>query len=194
MQRWGAQWAPDFMFSESTFTPLVPGPGCGANAQQLAAALAQPGEPRQLARIVSLLLARSGQPCTTGQQFCICEAPLFIGVSLMQISDICCWYQSLYSCKCDRTEYADALRCSYAAHHAKRVEVIAATDDQLQFELDTTDAQGRQVMLQSTAGASAMKVCCQCSGALPPIVSPLPCNVQKRHHTASRGYQICCLL
>jgi hypothetical protein len=49
--------------------------------------------------------------------------------------------------------------CSYAAHHAKRVEVIAATDDQLQFELDTTAAEGRQVMLQNPAGASAMKVC-----------------------------------
>ena len=51
------------------------------------------------------------------------------------------------------------LECSYAAHHAKRVEVIAATDDQLQFELDTTAAEGRQVMLQNPAGASAMKVC-----------------------------------
>ena len=51
------------------------------------------------------------------------------------------------------------IACSYAAHHAKRVEVIAATDDQLQFELDTTAAEGRQVMLQNPAGASAMKVC-----------------------------------
>jgi hypothetical protein len=40
--------------------------------------------------------------------------------------------------------------------------VIAATDDQLQFELDTTAAEGRQVMLQNPAGASAMKVCCMC--------------------------------
>ncbi len=47
---------------------------------------------------------------------------------------------------------------SYQAHHAARVATVAATDDRLQFELDTTEAEGRQVMLQGTAGAAAIKV------------------------------------
>lgn len=55
MQRRGAQWAPDFVFTESTFQPLVPGPGGGANAKRLAEAL---GSLQQLAHIVSLLLDR----------------------------------------------------------------------------------------------------------------------------------------
>ena len=58
MQRLGAQWAPDFVFAESTFAPLMPGPGGGANAAQLAEALSAVGQPMQLAHIVALLLAR----------------------------------------------------------------------------------------------------------------------------------------
>ncbi len=58
MQRRGAQWAPDFVFTESTFQPLVPGPGGGANAKRLAEALGAVGSPQQLAHIVSLLLDR----------------------------------------------------------------------------------------------------------------------------------------
>jgi len=38
------------------------------------------------------------------------------------------------------------------------VATVASTDDRLQFELDTTEAEGRQVMLQGTAGAAAIKV------------------------------------
>lgn len=58
MQRLGAAFVPDFLFSESTFTPLVAGPGARANAKQLAEALAAADEPQQLARIVTLLLSR----------------------------------------------------------------------------------------------------------------------------------------
>jgi hypothetical protein len=58
MQRLGAALVPDFLFSESTFTPLVPGPGAGVNAKQLADALSATGQPQQLAQVVSLLMQR----------------------------------------------------------------------------------------------------------------------------------------
>lgn len=58
MQRLGASFVPDFLFSESTFTPLVPGPGAGANAKELADALSATGQPQQLAQIVAPLLSR----------------------------------------------------------------------------------------------------------------------------------------
>ena len=60
MQRCAAAWVPDFVFTESTFQPLVPGPGGGVNAKQLAAALAATGGDRQhLASVVALLIDRS---------------------------------------------------------------------------------------------------------------------------------------
>jgi hypothetical protein len=58
MQRLGAALVPDFLFSESTFTPLVAGSGGGGNSEQLAAALSAARQPQQLARVVSLLLQR----------------------------------------------------------------------------------------------------------------------------------------
>ena len=58
MQRLGAALVPDFLFSESTFTPLVPGSGGGGNSEQLAAALSAMGQPQQLAQVVSLLVQR----------------------------------------------------------------------------------------------------------------------------------------
>lgn len=49
-------------------------------------------------------------------------------------------------------------RRSYKAHHAERVAAIAAIDSRIQFEMDTTDAEGRQVMLQRISGAASTTV------------------------------------
>ena len=58
MQRLGAAFVPDVLFSESTFTPLVPGSSAGANSAQLSAALSATGQPHQLTQVVSLLMQR----------------------------------------------------------------------------------------------------------------------------------------
>lgn len=47
---------------------------------------------------------------------------------------------------------------SYKAHHNERVATIAAVDNRIQFEMDTTDADRRQVMLQKMSGANTAKV------------------------------------
>lgn len=151
MQRLGAALVPDFLFSESTFTPLVAGSGGGGNSGQLAAALSATGQPQQLAQVVSLLMQRWAPPqMPQNGQHCSGASLSFPWSAAITVKP-----QNMFT----REPFFD---CSYAAHHAKRVEVIAATDDQLQFELDTTAAEGRQVMLQNPAGASAMKVCWTC--------------------------------
>lgn len=65
---------------------------------------------------------------------------------------------AIQDCKKVDCQCPFSLLRSYQAHHAARVATVAATDDRLQFELDTTEAEGRQVMLQGTAGAAAIKV------------------------------------
>lgn len=62
-------------------------------------------------------------------------------------------------------------RRSYEAHHAERVAAIAAIDSRIQFEMDTTGAEGRQVMLQRISGAASTTV------PPPPRASRLTCGM-----------------
>lgn len=50
---------------------------------------------------------------------------------------------------------------SYQEHHIERVAAVAAVDTRIQFELDTTDPQQRQLMLIKTVGANAKVVMVQ---------------------------------
>lgn len=51
-------------------------------------------------------------------------------------------------------EVMKLLLLSYQEHHCSRVATAAAMDTRMQFELDTTDSEGRQLMLIKTAGCS----------------------------------------
>ena len=121
-QRLRESWAPDLIFQDETFNPLLPSvPGSESIADRLRKWEA--GDERQLHSLMKRVLQRSAA------QFDICS-PLpsnFDRISCM---------------RCPMT------RCRFMAHQKALIQHAAATDSRLQFELDTVAEPGGPARLQ----------------------------------------------